>query len=143
MVGVLGEQFFSDGNSREHARAKLIYDLLPEYGVTLQGRFRIYHSDDNNVNGNYFNPQHYREEMLAIGIRRRLEGWMLNSTLGLGEQHIDSAPYSRTKLAQLEITSPKFGDVFLRANANYSEAAGFNGPNYRYRSIQAALVFAY
>lgn len=143
VVGLAAGQLFSDGNVRQHGRARLIYDLFPQHGVNLQGRFRAFHSNASDVDNNYFNPKHYTEEMMAIGLRRNIAGWALNATAGLGMQHVDSASATSTKLLELGVASPAAGKVFLRANTGYSEAASFNGPNYNYGYLQAQLVFAY
>lgn len=142
-IGLLGGQHFSDGNMRQHARARLIYDVIPDYGITLQARLRAYHSNALDVNGNYFNPNRYSEEMLAIGVRHRVKNWVINGTAGLGMQQVDSASSTTTRLLEIGVTSPIAGNVFLRANGGYSQAAGFNGPSYASRYAQGELVFSY
>ncbi|MDH4285690.1 MAG: hypothetical protein OEV35_10270, partial [Gallionellaceae bacterium] len=67
VVGVTGRQDFSDGNSRNHYRAKLVYQPMLDSGLTLQGRYRSYHSNLDNVGGLYFNPIDYDESLLALG----------------------------------------------------------------------------
>jgi hypothetical protein len=142
-IGVVGGQYFSDGNMRPHGRARVIYDLWPEQGITLQGRYRIYSSTEDDVNGRYFNPEDYSEEMIALGIRQRVAGWMLSGTLGIGKEHVDSNPSATTRLALIEATSPIAGNVFWRTRGGYNESAGFNGPNYNAYTLQTELVFAY
>lgn len=95
------------------------------------------------MNGNYFNPDRYHEAMAALGMRRRIDGWMVNATAGLGRQYINSDSGSVTKLAEIGVTSPMAGKMFLRAQAGYNQAAGVNGPSYTSRYVQGELVFAY
>lgn len=51
---------------------KGIYDLIPDYGVTAQLRYRQYHDSNINVTNNYFNPKTITYEgMFALGIRKK------------------------------------------------------------------------
>jgi hypothetical protein len=142
-VGTLGAQSFSDGNFRPHLRGRLIYNLLPDYGVTAQARYRLFTSSKENVGGNYFNPDRYSEEMLLLGMRRRVEAWTFYGLAGIGREHVDSAPAETTRLLSLEATSPIAGQLFLRTRADYNRSAGVNGPSYTSHSLQSELVFAY
>jgi len=95
----------------------------------------------SDVNDDYFNPNRYQEEMLALGIRHRIEGWVVNATAGLGKQQIDAGPSTTTKLAEIGATSPIAGKTFLRMRAGFNQSGGVEGPNYIYRYVQADLVF--
>ena len=142
LIGFLGQQQFSDDNSRTHFKAKLIYDLFPEQGINLQLRHRQYH-DSADLTTNYFNPKNYQEDMLAIGLRKRIASWQLSGLMGLGRQKISEDPQTTTKLVEFEAVSPIASRIFLRAKAGYSESAGFNGPNYKYQYLQADMIFAF
>ncbi|MGA8149278.1 MAG: hypothetical protein WB870_17135 [Gallionellaceae bacterium] len=142
-VGMGGDMFFSDTNTRAFMRLKLIYDLIPSYGITAQLRYRQYHDSNTNVPNNYFNPGTYTEAMLAAGIKRRIEGWMLNGTAGLGQQRIDQDLHTTTKLLEFGATSPYVGTMFLRTRFGYSKFAEFIGPNYSYRYIMEELIFPF
>jgi hypothetical protein len=142
LIGFLGQQKFSDDNSRTHFKAKLIYDFLPEQGINLQLRHRQYH-DSADLTVNYFNPKNYQEDMLAIGLRKRLSSWQLSGLFGLGRQKISEDPQTTTKLVEFEAISPITNSLFLRAKAGYSESAGFNGPNYKYQYLQSDLIFKF
>lgn len=143
LVAMGGDMFFSDTNTRAFLRAKGIYDLLPEYGVTAQLRYRQYHDSNINVTNNYFNPANYYEGMFAIGIRKRIEGWMLNGTAGIGQQGINNQSTTTTQLLELGATSPISGHVFFRTRLGYGKSAGFLGPDYSYRYVMEELVFSY
>ena len=80
VIGLAGRQDFSDGNSRDHFRAKVVFQPMLDSGLTLQVRYRTYHGDTNNVGGVYFNPVNYDETMLAAGWRKRIRGWVLRLT---------------------------------------------------------------
>ena len=85
LVGMLGLQDFSDDNQRRHARTRLIYQPVPDLGLTLQLRYRYY---DNSRTGGpryYFNPDRYQEGMLAAGMRQRIGHWRTALTAGIGQ----------------------------------------------------------
>jgi hypothetical protein len=142
LIGFLGQQQFSDDNSRTHFKAKLIYDLFPNQGINLQLRHRQYH-DSSDLSINYFNPRNYQEDMLAIGLRERIASWQLSGLAGLGRQKISEDPQTTTRLVEFEAVSPIANRIFFKAKAGYSESAGFNGPNYKYQYLQGDLIFAF
>jgi hypothetical protein len=144
-VVILGGNFyFSDTNTRPTFRAKVIYDLIPDYGITAQLRYRQYRDTNTNVANNYFNPNSYNESMVALGMRKRIEGWMINGTAGVGQQSIDQGPSTTTQLYELAVTSPANAkDVYFRTKAGYGKSAGFLGPNYFYRYFMGELIFPF
>lgn len=143
IVAMGGDMFFSDTNTRAFLRVKGIYDLIPDYGVTAQLRYRQYHDSNINVTNNYFNPENYYEGMFALGIRKRIEGWMLNGTVGLGQQAINNQSTTTTQLLEFGATSPISGNVFFRTRLGYGKSAGFLGPDYSYKYVMEELVFSY
>ncbi len=140
LIGLIAQHQFSDDNTRNHIRARLIYDILPEYGINLQLRHRRFTNSDD-PKGNYFNPDQYFEDMLAVGYRKRIEGWMFSSLVGMGKQKINGDKMTDTMLIEAEVTSPLVNRFYLNSKAGYNESAGFNGPDYRYQYIQANLIF--
>jgi hypothetical protein len=142
LIGLVAQQKFSDDNIRNHLRAKVIYDVLPEQGVNLQLRHRQYRNS-HEVTENYFNPNEYDENMVVMGWRRKLQGWQLSGLAGLGRQKINDDPYTTTKLLEVEAVSPIFNRIFLRSKVGYSDSAGFGGPDYSYRYFQADLIFQF
>ncbi len=136
--------YFSDTNTRPIARAKLIYDLLPEYGLTAQLRYRQYWDTNTSVPNNYFNPNQYIENMLAFGARKRIEGWILSGTVGIGRQSVNQAPSTTTQLYEIAATSPvNSNDYYLKTRAGYGKSAGFQGPNYFYRYLMEELIIPF
>lgn len=142
-VGMLGNMYFSDGNSRPLVKAKAIYDLLPDYGVTAQIRYRQYRDTNTNVVNNYFNPDGYNETMLAFGIKQRVDGWLLSGSAGIGRQTVNADPSTTTQLVEASATSPFSSGIFFRARMGYSKSAGFNGPDYSYSYFLNELIFAF
>lgn len=141
LVGVAGLQSFSDGNSRHHGRAKLIYQPDPDLGLTLQLRYRAYSSASNNVNNAYFNPSQYDETMLALGWRQKVNGWMANLTAGAGQQKVASDPLTPTRLLELGLQSPPSNKHYaFRVRALMSQSASFNGPDYQYSFLQGEWI---
>lgn len=142
VVGMLGQQQFTDDNQRIHGRVKLIYDLFPDEGVNVQLRHRQYH-DSHDLTGNYFNPKDYQEQMLGLGMRKKVSDWQLSGFIGLGRQKISDNPRTNTRLFEFEGVTPIARQVFFRAKAGYSESAGFDGPDYKYQYFQADLIFGF
>ncbi len=145
LSGILmaGNMYFSDSNTRPFFRGNLVYDVLPDYGVNLQLRYRQYRDTNTNVANNYFNPNQYREVMLAVGFRRMVEGWRLAGTAGLGSQTINSDGSTGTQLLEFSATSPAVSSVFFRTRIGYRKAAGFQGPDYTYSYFMEELIIPF
>ena len=143
VVGVAGSQFFSDDNRRDHGRIKLIYQPSLDLGLTVQARYRTYHSSQEDVGGAYFNPKNYEESMLALGWRQRFAGWSTGLTVGLGREKINEDSSQSTRLFELNLQSPIHGSQFFRMNTGYSNSASFNGPNYNYRYVKGEWVLRF
>lgn len=143
VVALAGIQNFSDDNSRNHGRLKLIYQPDIDLGLTLQLRYRAYTSSSNNVGSAYFNPSQYDETMLALGWRQRISGWMTSLTAGSGRQRVASDPLSPTMLLELSLQSPIRNKFYsFRINAIMSQSAAFNGPDYRYSYLHGEWILA-
>jgi hypothetical protein len=139
-----GNLYFSDTNTRPTLKAKIIYDLVPDYGITGQIRYRQYRDTNTNVTNNYFNPNTYSESMLAIALRKRINGWMINGVAGVGQQSVDKGPHTNTQLYELVLTSPTTAnDVHFLTKAGYSQSASFGGPNYSQRYFMGELIFPF
>ena len=136
--------YFSDTNTRPIVRAKLIYDLVPDYGLTAQLRYRQYRDTNTNVANNYFNPSTYNETMIAFGARKRIAGWMLSGTAGVGRQTVNQDPSTTTQLYEFAATSPvASNDYYFKTRAGYGKSAGFLGPNYFYRYVMEELIIPF
>ena len=143
VVGVAGLQFFSDDNRRDHGRVKLIYQPSLDLGLTLQARYRMYQSSEEDVGRQYFNPKDYHESMVALGWRQRFSGWSAGFTAGLGREKINDIPSQSTRLFELNLQSPIYGSQFIRMNAGYNRSASFYGPNYDYKYIRGEWVLRF
>ena len=143
-IAMVGNMYFSDTNTRPIVRAKLIYDLIPDYGLTAQLRYRQYRDTNTNVLNNYFNPSTYSETMIAFGARKRISGWMLSGTVGVGRQTVNQDPSTTTQLYELAATSPvASNDYYFKTRAGYGKSAGFLGPNYFYRYLMEEIIFPF
>ncbi len=132
LIGLAARQEFSDGNTRNHGRLKLIWQPYFDSGLTLQARYRTYTSSSNDVAGMYFNPGDYSESMLAAGWRKKMQGWNANIIAGTGQQKIDDGPHTETYLLEGSLQNFAASSHSVRIRAGYSQSAAFNGPNYRY-----------
>ena len=142
VVGVAGYQDFSDGNQRRHARAKLIVQPSLDLGLTLQARYRVFHGDADQPRA-YFNPDRYDETMLAVGWRKRVEGWMGSLTAGVGRQRVGADARTPTRLLEVGLESPARGSQSLRLRAGLNKSAAFGGPDYTYRYAQAQWLVGF
>jgi len=135
VVGIAGVQLFSDDNNREHWRARIVYQPMLDSGLTLQLRYRTFHSS-KRTGTTYFNPVNYDETLLAAGWRKRIEGWVFRTAAGLGVQHVNNGPGSNTRLLELQLDSPYRGDQFVRLRGGHSRSASFGGADYSYNYLQ-------
>ncbi len=142
VVGMAGYQDFTDGNHRRHARAKLIVQPSLALGLTLQARYRVFYSGDE-IAPTYFNPARYDETMLAVGFRKRIQGWVGNITAGVGRQRVGDAERTPSRLLEVGLESPLRQLQSVRLRAGYNNSASFGGPDYRYRYAQAEWLIGF
>jgi hypothetical protein len=140
-----GRQWFSDGNHRDHLRARLIFGLLPAHGISLQLRHRRYQANDVTVPSRYFNPSSYEETQLALSMRRRLAtpagGWVVAAYAGGGRERVERTARNPTALFELRAEGPVAGEIRLRLLAAYQRASGFEaGPDYWLSQAGVSLI---
>ena len=143
VIGLLGQHRFSDNNTRNHLRGKLIYDLLPDQGINLQLRHRQYRNSQQEQNDNYFNPNKYEEQMVAVAMRQRVQSWMLSGLIGVGRQKVNEDPRTSTHLYELEANSPITKSIVFKSKLGYGQTATFNGPDYKFRYLNTSLIFSF
>jgi hypothetical protein len=143
LVGLAAQQYFSDGNRRDHGRLRLIYQPSLDLGLTLQARYRTYRSSHEDVDRAYFNPKNYSEAMLAVGWRQRFQGWTLAVTAGLGTETINHEFRQPTRLLDVNLQSPVRGSQVFRFGAGYSRSTTFSGPSYQYRYLRGEWVILF
>lgn len=142
VLGMAGYQDFTDGNTRRHARAKLIVQPSLDLGLTLQARYRVFYSGDASAPA-YFNPERYDETMLAVGWRKRMQGWVGNVTAGVGRQRVGDAERTPSRLLEAGLESPVRQRQSVRLRAGFNNSASFGGPDYRYRYAQAEWLVGF
>jgi hypothetical protein len=134
-------QPFTDDNSRTLLRARMIWSVLPEQGLSVQARWRQYSSGDSDVPGAYFNPDRYRTWDAVLSLRRRVGTWRVAGLAGGGQERIENGSWQSTGVAEVRAEGPVGRDMHLVCSANYSNAAGFaNSPNYWYGSASVSLI---
>ena len=144
LTALAGWQHFSDGNSRSHLRARLIWLALPDAGVTLQLRYRQYWSRDADVDGAYFNPLAYRQLLAVAAIRKRYDGWIYGGAIGAGQEFSTGSGTRPSYLAELRGDGPIAGDARLVLRAGYYRSAGYaDSPDYAYQRAGATLVLPF
>jgi len=140
-VALVGWQPFTDGNSRTLLRARMIWSLLPEQGISAQLRWRQYSSSDADVGGAYFNPDRYRTWDAVFSMRRRVGTWIVSGLAGGGQERVDNGSWQSTGAAEARAEGPLSRDMRLACSALYSNAAGFaNSPGYWYGSVNVSLI---
>ena len=142
LVGSIAQTHFSDGQDRQQQRARAVWDAWPDQGVTLQWAYKHQVGDSNGAtSGIYFNPDHLNESMGIIGWRRRFEGWQWYARLGEGYQSVNSDDHTPARLAELQLTSPVYGNSYFKLRAGRSETVGLNGPGYVYRYFDMQWIW--
>lgn len=141
-IALAAHQRFADGNSRNHVRARVIYALVPEQGVSVQLRHRRYTADDTTVPRRYFNPARYQETQAVVALRRRIGArWIVNGHVGGGRETIDRADRKGTAAAELRLEGPLANGWHLGLRAQYLRSAGgIEGIDYWYSAFGATLT---
>ena len=140
-VAMAGWQPFTDGNSRALFRARMIWSVLPEEGLSAQLRWRQYSSGDSDVPGAYFNPGRYRTWDAVLSVRRRIGDWRVYGLAGAGRERIENGSWQSTGVAEVRAEGPVGRDMHMVCRANYSNAAGFaTSPDYWYGSVNVSLI---
>lgn len=144
-VAAASKTWFSDDAARDQQRLRIIGDLLPEHGLTLQWSLRRQSgSRAEGVEGprRYFNPEDMTESVVAVGLRRRVEGWQLQARVGFGSQEV-LGERSPTRQLDLWLTTPLDKRTNTRLRAGAYETFGLSGPGYRYRFIDLQTVWLF
>jgi hypothetical protein len=142
-IALAGYQPFTDGNDRLHLRARIVFDAFPEQGITLQARWRHYHSSQSDVGGAYFDPQDYGQWLGVAGFRHRNAGWTTSGALGAGREYIrdGGTTVQPSYLAEIRSEGPVSGTTRLAVEASYNRSTGFAAsPNYWYARVGITLI---
>ena len=138
-VGLIAQQRFSDDNTRDHQRVRLIYDLYPDSGINIQFRYRQY-QNSSSFSPNYFSPDRYAEEFLALGFRRRSGDWSVAGLAGSGRQRVSDDPFVSTYLYELDVRKRLAANDWLRVRLLQGKSEGFGSPSYTYQLIELGLL---
>lgn len=138
-IGLAGVQHFTDGNDRVHLRGRLIYTVIPEHGISLQARWRQFESSELDVDGAYFNPEHYSEWQGGVVMRKRYAGWIWSGTLAAGRETIDRNIEQTTKLADFR-GEGMIGRSRLTVYASYNRSAGFGTTDDYWHRVVGAMI---
>lgn len=140
LVGSLAQTHFSDGHDRQQQRARVVWDALPDQGMTLQWAYKR-QLGETVSNPHYFNPDRLDESMGLIGWRRRYEGWQWYARVGEGHQTVNTQDRTPARLAELQLTSPVRGTSFFKLRTGRNETVGLNGPGYVYRYLDLQWIW--
>ncbi len=134
-VGMLGEQFFSDGNQRSHARVRVIFQPDLERALTLQARVR-YFCNSQEGSFTYYNPAKFQEEILALGWRKFWPDWQTNLLAGTGRQSASGNPPAPANVFEAS-AERQVKNYAVRLRAASTRSASYGGPDYRWHYIMA------
>lgn len=144
ITALAGGRHFSDGNSRTHWRARLIWLAMPEVGMTLQIRHRQFRSRKADMGGAYFNPRDYQQWLGVAAIRKRHAGWIYSGAIGAGQENSTGTGARPSYLAELRAEGPLSALARITLHANYSRSAGdVDDPDYASRGLGAAITFMF
>lgn len=140
-IGLAGHQRFTDGNARVHLRARVIWMLVPEHGISAQLRWRQFQSKQLDAGADYFNPRRYREWQGGLAMRKRHAGWIWTGTVAAGREEIEGNAWKNTALADLRAEGTLGKGTRLIVNASYNRSAGFGiADGYWYRVIGVTVI---
>jgi len=141
VIGLAGHQRFTDGNERVHLRARLIWMLVPQHGLSAQLRLRQYESKQLDVGDAYFNPERYREWQAGLAMRKRSGRWVWSGALAAGREQIDGERGQTTLLADVRAEGALAGDTRLVLHASWNRSAGFAAADgYWYRVVGITVI---
>ncbi len=141
LVGAASVTRFSDGQDRRQVRLRAVWDLLPEYGLTLQALGRLQWGERDVAVRRYFNPGTLQEGQAVLGWRRRWEGWQFTARLGAGSQQVNEGSATPMRTGELLVQSPlRSTGQSLRLRLGFSDTQGLSGPGYIYRSGDVSWV---
>ncbi len=141
LIGSVAQTHFSDGQSRQQQRTRVVFDAWPEQGITLQASHKHQIGEKDATVRRYFNPEQLDETMGFVGWRRRFEGWQWYARAGSGRQHVVNEASTPARLAELQISSPVRGNSYFRLRTGESETRGINGPGYVYRYFDVQWIW--
>ena len=144
ITALAGWQHFTDGNSRTHLRARLIWLAVPEAGITLQIRHRQFRSRKAEVDRAYFNPVNYQQWLGVAAMRKRHAGWIFSGAIGAGQEDSTGTGARPSTLAELRAEGPLTDIARLAVHASYSRSAGYvDDPDYASRVVGVSVILPF
>ena len=149
VAGMAGRLDYSNNNQRNLFRAKALYVVREEMGLSVYARARHY-SDSAPGGLLYFSPDSFNDYLGGIQIRRRVGqlGGMVSGYVEAGRQQVNgvSSP-ARGWQVRLESFPNKPWHYDLAIGSLSTAEAGASLPNangdYQYRYVRAALVYPF
>ena len=136
LVAVVSETYFSDGNNRITLKAKLNYEVLPEYGISVYYRLKEQRDMSPGL-GNYYSPDQLTEHALGLALRKPNSGLVYTAFIDYGSQRthtadgIDNKPIYTWQLGAQTQPGKRYGTTFgtfitgSNTSAINSGAAGY------------------
>ena len=137
-VASLAYTQFSDRTDRQQLRLRLIWDAIPEQGITFQLMHKNQRGDA--ASQGYFNPDRLQEYMAGVGWRNRIHGWLVTARITTGQQQVNQGRWAPARLSELQLTSPTSPNGQFKLRLGEQSNWGLSGPSYRYRSLDLQWV---
>ncbi|MEY4122157.1 MAG: hypothetical protein RLZZ457_995 [Pseudomonadota bacterium] len=140
-VASLAQTRFSDHHDRQQQRLRIVWDALPDHGVTLQWAYKHQLGEKTNTTPLYYNPERLDESIAFVGWRKRIQGWQLYARAGWGSQKVADQESTPARVSEINLTSPAYRDQFLKIRIGSTQTMGLNGPGYVYRYADVQWIF--
>lgn len=140
LTALIGVQDFGEDNIRTHLRARAIYVVKPEWGLSVQLRTRYFH---NSVpaEADYFSPEWYVEVLPVVQVQRFHNDWRYQAAVGLGAQREAGSDWRAARHFEGSVTSPPItGDWRVQAAFVHSNAPVTSGQGYDYSQVTLSLT---
>lgn len=133
-------QRFSDGNVRHGYDATLAIAAFPAAGVGLQLRERAL-TDRVVGSPGYFSPARFEEQDYVVTVRRRIQGWIVDGSAGVGHQ-AGGGQAGTTFSYALNVRGPLRGCLRVEASLNAQNSALSSASGYRRTAASAGVSCA-
>lgn len=147
VIGMPTYQRFTDSNSRRGWRGWGIYNLLPDYGISVEIKAQAYDSSGSS-NGLYFNPEHYERKEAGLRMRRSIGQWRVFATADFGRERIDRDIEKPTRIFALAAQRSFANNVtagvqysYYQASSSGTEISSSDDYTWRMARIYLAIPF--
>lgn len=147
VIGMPTYQRFTDSNARRGWRSWAIYNLLPDYGVSVELKAQAYDSTGRS-NGLYFSPEHYERNEAGLRVRRAFGNWRVFAAADFGRERINREIEKPTRIFSLTAQRSFANNVtagvqysYYQASSSGTESSTSDGYTWRMARAYLAIPF--